>query len=98
MQELQEFAVSDERRTYEHEWSAGDVGFPLCSTRSLRSNLTSTDCFQVVMWDNRCTLHRAMPYPHTHERTLWHVRIQGERESEAAVNMNELVNVAQASL
>lgn len=40
----------------------------------------------VVVWDNRRLMHRAMPYDMTQPRRMWHTRIAGERESELAVN------------
>jgi alpha-ketoglutarate-dependent taurine dioxygenase len=36
----------------------------------------------VMMWDNRCILHRACPYDYSEPRVMRHVRIAGERESE----------------
>jgi len=36
----------------------------------------------VMMWDNRCILHRACPYDHSEVRILRHVRVAGEPESE----------------
>jgi alpha-ketoglutarate-dependent taurine dioxygenase len=41
---------------------------------------------EVVVWDNRCLMHRAMPYDMTQPRRMWHTRIAGERDSELAVN------------
>jgi taurine dioxygenase len=32
----------------------------------------------LVVWDNRCTLHRALPYEGRHERTLHCVHVKGE--------------------
>jgi taurine dioxygenase len=32
----------------------------------------------LLVWDNRCTLHRAMPYDGKHERTLHCVQVKGE--------------------
>lgn len=40
----------------------------------------------VVMWDNRCMLHRARPYDRTEPRVMMHVRVSGEPESETALN------------
>ncbi|HEY1708519.1 MAG TPA: TauD/TfdA family dioxygenase [Rhizomicrobium sp.] len=37
-----------------------------------------------VIWDNRCLLHRAMPWDMTRPRTMWHSRIAGDPVSEAA--------------
>jgi len=39
----------------------------------------------VVVWDNRCLLHRARPYDHRHERVMMHTRVRGEPESESAL-------------
>lgn len=36
----------------------------------------------VLMWDNRCILHRAMPYDYNEVRVLRHTRVAGENESE----------------
>ncbi len=36
----------------------------------------------VMMWDNRCILHRACPYDHTEIRIMRHVRVAGEPASE----------------
>jgi taurine dioxygenase len=32
----------------------------------------------VLVWDNRCTLHRMMPFEGTHDRTLYRIRVKGE--------------------
>jgi alpha-ketoglutarate-dependent taurine dioxygenase len=36
----------------------------------------------VLMWDNRCVLHRAMPYDYGEVRVLRHTRVAGENDSE----------------
>ena len=36
----------------------------------------------VLMWDNRCVLHRAMPYDYKEIRVLRHTRVAGETDSE----------------
>jgi alpha-ketoglutarate-dependent taurine dioxygenase len=36
----------------------------------------------IMMWDNRCILHRACPYDHSEIRIMRHVRVAGEPESE----------------
>lgn len=36
----------------------------------------------VMMWDNRCILHRACPYDHSEVRIMRHTRVAGEPESE----------------
>ena len=38
----------------------------------------------VVVWDNRCLLHRARPYPHNQPRRMWHTRIAGDPVTENA--------------
>ena len=40
----------------------------------------------VVVWDNRCLLHRAMPWDMTEPRVMWHSRIAGDPVSEAALD------------
>lgn len=40
----------------------------------------------LVVWDNRCVLHRARPYDYREERVMMHTRIRGERASESATN------------
>jgi alpha-ketoglutarate-dependent taurine dioxygenase len=37
----------------------------------------------VVVWDNRCLLHRAMPWDMSEPRVMWHSRIAGDPVSEA---------------
>ncbi|MGH1488390.1 MAG: TauD/TfdA dioxygenase family protein [Acidimicrobiales bacterium] len=39
-----------------------------------------------VIWDNRCLMHQGTPFDMTQPRRMWHARIAGEHESEAAVN------------
>jgi len=39
----------------------------------------------VMMWDNRCILHRACPYDYNEIRVMRHVRVAGEPESELVV-------------
>ncbi len=38
----------------------------------------------VVVWDNRCLLHRALPWDMTLPRVMWHSRIAGDPKTEAA--------------
>jgi alpha-ketoglutarate-dependent taurine dioxygenase len=38
----------------------------------------------VVIWDNRCVLHRARPYDHAEPRVMVHVRVAGDPASELA--------------
>lgn len=37
-----------------------------------------------VIWDNRCLLHRAMPWDMTKPRVMWHTRLAGDPRSESA--------------
>ncbi|MYK29909.1 MAG: TauD/TfdA family dioxygenase, partial [Gammaproteobacteria bacterium] len=39
----------------------------------------------VVIWDNRCVLHRARPYDHRQPRVMQHTRIQGEPDTESGL-------------
>lgn len=39
-----------------------------------------------VIWDNRCLMHQGTPFDMTQPRRMWHTRIAGEQESEAALN------------
>ena len=39
----------------------------------------------VVLWDNRCLLHRATPWDMTQRRIMWHSRIAGDPASESAL-------------
>jgi alpha-ketoglutarate-dependent taurine dioxygenase len=38
-----------------------------------------------VIWDNRCLLHRAVPWDFSLPRVMWHTRIAGDPVSEAAL-------------
>jgi alpha-ketoglutarate-dependent taurine dioxygenase len=38
-----------------------------------------------VIWDNRCLLHRAMPWDMTEPRVMWHSRIAGDPVAEATL-------------
>jgi alpha-ketoglutarate-dependent taurine dioxygenase len=38
-----------------------------------------------VVWDNRCLLHRAMPWNMNEPRIMWHSRIAGDSQTEAAL-------------
>jgi len=40
---------------------------------------------EAVVWDNRCLLHRAMPWDISVPRVMWHSRIAGNPASEAAL-------------
>lgn len=41
----------------------------------------------VVLWDNRCLLHRARPWNMSEPRVMYHTRIAGERASEAGISL-----------
>ena len=41
----------------------------------------------VVVWDNRCVLHRARPYNYGEERVMMHTRIKGDPRTESALNV-----------
>jgi len=38
-----------------------------------------------VVWDNRCLMHRAMPWDMDEPRVMWHSRIAGDPKTEAAL-------------
>jgi alpha-ketoglutarate-dependent taurine dioxygenase len=44
----------------------------------------------VVVWDNRCVLHRARPFDHGEPRVMKHTRVAGERASELAVRSDRI--------
>jgi len=62
--DLIEFSVADEHRTYQHSWAPGDV----------------------VVWDNRCLMHRACAWNYAEPRVMLHSRIAGDPISEAALD------------
>jgi alpha-ketoglutarate-dependent taurine dioxygenase len=39
----------------------------------------------LVVWDNRCVLHRARPWPEDEPRVLRHTRVSGDPVTEAAL-------------
>lgn len=39
----------------------------------------------LVVWDNRCLLHRAHPYDYSEARVLWHTRVAGDPVTEAGM-------------
>jgi alpha-ketoglutarate-dependent taurine dioxygenase len=39
-----------------------------------------------VIWDNRCLMHQARPWDLSEPRTMYHARLQGDKESESALN------------
>ena len=44
----------------------------------------------VVVWDNRCVLHRARPFDHREPRVMKHTRVAGEPASELAGRSNRM--------
>ena len=52
------------------------------SPRVLTHSWTPGD---VVMWDNRCVLHRARPYDYNQPRVMRHVRVTGDPATESGL-------------
>jgi alpha-ketoglutarate-dependent taurine dioxygenase len=46
----------------------------------------------VVVWDNRCVLHRARPFDHREARVMRHVRVSGDPASELAVQRDRIAH------
>lgn len=44
----------------------------------------------VVVWDNRCVLHRARPFDYREPRVMKHTRVSGEPASELAVRIDQI--------
>jgi alpha-ketoglutarate-dependent taurine dioxygenase len=40
----------------------------------------------IVLWDNRCILHRARPWDLHQPRVMWHTRVAGEGSNEFALS------------
>ena len=59
------------------------VTFACQKPRLLRHNWQEGD---LVVWDNRCLLHRARPYNLKDERLMLHTRIAGDPRTESAIN------------
>ena len=38
-----------------------------------------------VVWDNRCLLHRGMPWDLDEARVMYHARVKGDPVAEAAI-------------
>lgn len=74
------------------------VGMEDDDTERLVDELTSFACqppriFQhqwevgdVIVWDNRCLLHRARPYDISQPRVMMHTRVSGDPKTESALN------------
>ena len=58
------------------------VDFACHPPRIYHHNWTPGDA---VVWDNRCLLHRGMPWDMGEPRVMWHSRIAGDPVSEAAL-------------
>ena len=41
---------------------------------------------EAVVWDNRCIMHRGVPWDMEQPRRMWHTRIAGDPATEAALN------------
>lgn len=50
-----------------------------------RTYLHEWQAGDVVIWDNRCVLHRARPFDHRHPRVMMHTRIKGNPTTESAL-------------
>jgi alpha-ketoglutarate-dependent taurine dioxygenase len=59
------------------------VDFACQPPRIYHHNWTPGDA---VVWDNRCLLHRGMPWDMNEPRVMWHSRIAGDPVSEAALS------------
>lgn len=46
----------------------------------------------VVVWDNRCVLHRARPFNHSEPRVMKHTRVAGEPASELAAHSDHIAS------
>ncbi|MEM7465635.1 MAG: TauD/TfdA family dioxygenase [Pseudomonadota bacterium] len=74
------------------------VGMSEEQTEQLVAELTSFACQpprvlihswsvgDIVVWDNRCLLHRARPYDTSQTRVMMHTRISGDPSTESALN------------
>ena len=74
----------------------GIVGLSATESETLLDRLLDFSCSEprtwahnwragdIVVWDNRCLLHRARPYPHNQPRRMWHTRIAGDPVTEKA--------------
>ncbi len=71
------------------------VDFACRPPRTYHHNWTPGDA---VVWDNRCLLHRGMPWDMTEPRVMWHSRIAGDPVSEAAMNYPAAQHVESKSL
>jgi alpha-ketoglutarate-dependent taurine dioxygenase len=58
------------------------VDFACQPPRIYHHNWTPGDA---VVWDNRCLLHRGMPWDMSEPRVMWHSRIAGDPVSESAL-------------
>ena len=66
LEDLIQFSVSDDHRTYQHRWNQGDL----------------------VVWDNRCLLHRACAWDYAEPRVMLHSRIAGNPATESATHLH----------
>jgi alpha-ketoglutarate-dependent taurine dioxygenase len=68
-------------KTESERFLEGLVAFACQPPRTYHHDWTPGDA---VVWDNRCLLHRATPWDMTQRRIMWHSRIAGDPQSEAA--------------
>jgi alpha-ketoglutarate-dependent taurine dioxygenase len=58
------------------------VGFACQRPRTYHHEWRAGDA---VIWDNRCLMHQATPWPMDQARVMWHSRIAGDPRSESAL-------------
>ena len=68
-------------KTESERFLEGLVDFACQPPRTYHHDWTPGDA---VVWDNRCLLHQATPWDMTQRRIMWHSRIAGDPQSEAA--------------
>jgi alpha-ketoglutarate-dependent taurine dioxygenase len=75
------FAVPGMEATEAERFLEGLVEFACQPPRTYQHRWQAGD---VVVWDNRCLLHRAMPWNLAEPRVMWHSRLAGDAASESA--------------
>ena len=90
-------AVTGRPALYIGRHAYGIPGLPEQASERLLTDLVNSACQpprilqhrwsvgDVVIWDNRCVLHRARPYDHRQARVMQHTRIQGEPDTESGL-------------
>ena len=64
------------------------VAFACRAPRTYMHNWQAGD---IVVWDNRCLLHRARPYNHNEPRLMQHTRVAGDPATESALDVQQAV-------